>query len=103
VNGVKLSHKHRRRRKFAPSGNRDSEAQISGIKSVCPGSVSRTPLIPVDTLRHWSANLEAMRRMPSKPQTLLGPVIELIAKDLVPFRPDERNHERRNAFPRTII
>ena len=57
----------------------------------------------VDTLRHWSASLEAVRGMPRKQQVLLGAMFELIAKDLVPLRPGQRNHESRNAGPRTII
>ena len=40
----------------------------------------------VDTLRHWSASLEAMRGMPRKQQALLGAMFEIIAKDLVPLR-----------------
>lgn len=40
-----------------------------------------------DTLRHWSASLEAMRGMPRKQQALLDAMFELIAKDLVPHRP----------------
>ena len=47
----------------------------------------------VDTLRHWSASLEAMRGMPRKQQLQLDKMFEVIADDLVPHRP-EREESR---------
>ena len=41
-----------------------------------------------DTLRHWSASLEAMRGMPRKQKSLLDTMFEIIASDLVPHRPE---------------
>ena len=47
----------------------------------------------VDTLRYWSASLEAMRGMPRKQKLLLDKTFEVIADDLVPHRP-ERDEPR---------
>jgi hypothetical protein len=54
----------------------------------------------LDTLQHWSANLEAMRGMPRKQQALLGTMFELIANDLVPLRPDREEPRTKKRRPK---
>lgn len=54
----------------------------------------------VDTLRHWSASLEAMRGMPRKQQALLGAMFELMAKDLVPLRPGREEPRAKKRRPK---
>lgn len=53
-----------------------------------------------DTLRHWSASLEAMRGMPRKQQALLGAMFEVIANDLVPFRPGREEPRAKKRRPK---
>lgn len=54
----------------------------------------------VDTLRHWSASLEALRGMPRKQQALLEAMFELIAKDLVPLRPGREEPRAKKRRPK---
>jgi hypothetical protein len=54
----------------------------------------------VDTLRHWSASLEAMRGMPRKQQALLDAMFELIANDLVPLRPGREEPRAKKRRPK---
>lgn len=54
----------------------------------------------VDTLRHWSASLEAMRGMPRKQRALLDAMFELIAKDLVPLRPGREEPRAKKRRPK---
>jgi hypothetical protein len=54
----------------------------------------------VDTLRHWSASLEAMRGMPRKQQALLDAMFEIIATDLVPHRPDREEPRAKKRRPK---
>ncbi len=54
----------------------------------------------VDTLRHWSASLEAMRGMPRKQKALLGAMFELIANDIVPHRPDREEPRAKKRRPK---
>jgi len=53
-----------------------------------------------DTLRHWSASLEALRGRPRKQQALLDAMLELIAKDLVPLRPGREEPRARKRRPK---
>lgn len=53
-----------------------------------------------DTLRHWSASLEALRGKPRKRQALLDAMFELIAKDLVPLRPDREEPRAKKRRPK---
>ncbi len=53
-----------------------------------------------DTLRHWSASLEAMRGKPAKQQALLDAMFELIAKDLVPLRPGREEPRAKKRRPK---
>ncbi len=53
-----------------------------------------------DTLRHWSASLDAMRGMPRKQKALLEAMFELIAKDLVPHRPRREEPRARKRRPK---
>jgi hypothetical protein len=53
-----------------------------------------------DTLRHWSASLEAMRGKPAKQQALLDAMFELIAKDLVPLRPEREEPRAKKRRPK---
>jgi hypothetical protein len=54
----------------------------------------------VDTLRHWSASLEAMRGMPRKQQALLEAMFKIIAQDLVPHRPDREEPRAKKRRPK---
>jgi hypothetical protein len=54
----------------------------------------------VDTLRHWSASLEAMRGMPRKQQSLLASMFELIANDIVPHRPEREEPRAKKRRPK---
>ena len=54
----------------------------------------------VDTLRHWSASLEAMRGMPRKQQALLDAMFEIIANDLVAHRPDREEPRAKKRRPK---
>ena len=54
----------------------------------------------VDTLRHWSASLEALRGKPRKQQALLDAMFELIAKDLVPLRPRREQPRAKKRRPK---
>lgn len=54
----------------------------------------------VDTLRHWSASLEAMRGMPRKQQALLGAMFEVISNDLVPHRPGREEPRAKKRRPK---
>lgn len=54
----------------------------------------------VDTLRQWSASLEAMRGMPRKQRALLDAMFELIANDLVPFRPGREEPRAKKRRPK---
>ena len=54
----------------------------------------------VDTLRHWSASLEAMRGMPRKQQALLDAMFKIIAQDLVPHRPDREEPRAKKRRPK---
>ena len=54
----------------------------------------------VDTLRHWSASLEALRGMPRKQQALLEAMFELMAKDLVPLRPGREEPRAKKRRPK---
>jgi hypothetical protein len=54
----------------------------------------------VDTLRHWSASIEAMRGMPRKQRALLDAMFELIAKDLVPLRPGREEPRAKKRRPK---
>jgi hypothetical protein len=53
-----------------------------------------------DTLRHWSASLEALRGKPRKQQALLDAMLELIAKDLVPLRPGREEPRAKKRRPK---
>jgi hypothetical protein len=53
-----------------------------------------------DTLKHWSASLEAMRGMPRKQQALLGAMFEVIANDLVPHRPGREEPRAKKRRPK---
>ena len=53
-----------------------------------------------DTLRHWSGSLEALRGQPRKQKDLLDAMLELIAKDLVPLRPDREEPRARKRRPK---
>jgi hypothetical protein len=54
----------------------------------------------VDTLRHWSANLEAMRGMPRKQKALLDTMFEVMANDLVPHRPEREEPRAKKRRPK---
>jgi len=54
----------------------------------------------VDTLRHWSAGLEALRGKPRKQQRLLDAMFEIIAKDLVPPRPGREEPRAKKRRPK---
>ena len=54
----------------------------------------------VDTLRHWSASLEALRGKPRKQQRLLDAMFEIIAKDLVPHRPGREEPRAKKRRPK---
>ena len=54
----------------------------------------------VDTLRHWSASLEAMRGMPRKQKLLLDKTFEVIADDLVPHRPEREELRAKKRRPK---
>lgn len=54
----------------------------------------------VDTLRHWSASLEALRGKPRKQKALLDAMLELIAKDLVPLRPGREEPRAKKRRPK---
>jgi len=54
----------------------------------------------LDTLRHWSASLEAMRGMPRKQQALLVAMFELIAMDLVPHCPGREEPRAKKRRPK---
>jgi len=54
----------------------------------------------VDTLRHWSASLEALRGHPNKQKALLSAMLEIIAKDLVPLRPGREEPRARKRRPK---
>ena len=54
----------------------------------------------VDTLRHWSASLEAMRGMPRKQKLLLDKMFEVIADDLVPHRPEREEPRAKKRRPK---
>ena len=54
----------------------------------------------VDTLRHWSASLEAMRGMPRKQKALLDTMFEIIANDLVPHRPEREEPRAKKRRPK---
>lgn len=53
----------------------------------------------VDTLRHWSASMEALRGRPAKQRALLAAMLKIIASDLVPLRPgrEEPRAKKRRA------
>lgn len=53
-----------------------------------------------DTLRHWSASLEATRGKPGKQQAMLDAMFELIAKDLVPLRPGREEPRAKKRRPK---
>lgn len=53
-----------------------------------------------DTLRHWSASLEAMRGMPRKQRSLLDAMFEIIARDLVPLRPEREEPRAKKRRPK---
>jgi len=53
-----------------------------------------------DTLRHWSASLEALRGCPNKQKALLAAMIEIIAKDLVPLRPGREEPRAKKRRPK---
>jgi hypothetical protein len=53
-----------------------------------------------DTLRHWSASLEAMRGMPRKQQAPLEAMFKIIAQDLVPYRPDREEPRAKKRRPK---
>jgi hypothetical protein len=53
-----------------------------------------------DTLRHWSASLEALRGMPRKQQAMLDAMLELIARDFVPLRPDREEPRAKKRRPK---
>ena len=53
-----------------------------------------------DTLRHWSASLETLRGKPKKQQTLLDAMFKIIAKDLVPSRPDREEPRAKKRRPK---
>lgn len=79
--------------------------RISGIlmesrHSVADGKSARQ--VAGNHIRHRCSR--AMRGMPRKQQALLAAMVEIIAKDLVPFRPGlEEPRAKKNAAPRTII
>ena len=54
----------------------------------------------VDTLRQWSASLEAARGMPRKQKALLDSMFEIIAKDLVPHRPGREEPRAKKRRPK---
>lgn len=54
----------------------------------------------VDTLRHWSGSLEALRGMPRKQKALLDTMFELIANDLVPHRPEREEPRAKKRRPK---
>ena len=54
----------------------------------------------VDTLRHWSASLEAMRGMPRKQQAMLDAMFGIIANDLVPHRPNRKEPRAEKRRPK---
>jgi hypothetical protein len=53
-----------------------------------------------DTLRHWSASLEALRGRPRKQQALLDAMLELLARDLVPLRPGREEPRAKKRRPK---
>ena len=53
-----------------------------------------------DTLRHWSTCLETLRGKPKKQQTLLDAMFKIIAKDLVPSRPDREEPRAKKRRPK---
>ena len=53
-----------------------------------------------DTLRHWSASLEALRGRPRTQQALLDAMLELIARDLVPLRPGREEPRAKKRRPK---
>ena len=53
-----------------------------------------------DALRHWSGSLEALRGQPRKQKAMLDAMLELIAKDLVPLRPDREEPRARKRRPK---
>ncbi len=54
----------------------------------------------VDTLKHWSATLEAMRGMPRKQHALLGAMFEVISNDLIPYRPGREEPRAKKRRPK---
>ena len=53
-----------------------------------------------DALRHWSGSLEALRGQPRKQKAMLDAMLELIAKDLVPLRPNREEPRARKRRPK---
>ncbi len=54
----------------------------------------------LDIMRHWSASLEALRGQPRKQQVLLSAMLEIIAKDRVPLRPDREEPRAKKRRPK---
>lgn len=54
----------------------------------------------LDTLRHWSASMEAMRESPRKLRKLLDAMLKIIAEDLVPERPEREEPRAKKRRPK---